>query len=353
MLMAIKMAIIGVGGMAGWHYNSVTGHIKGLEVVGGYDIRDEAKKRITNEWGLRCYNTPEELYADKSVELVLIATPNDVHKDYSIACLNAGKNVLCEKPVTLNAAELEEVMAVAKKTGKIFTVNQNRRWDKDYLSIRKIVDDNMIGGVYNIESRVQGSRRLWGWRAFKPNGGGLLLDWGVHLLDQIMDLIPEKVVSVQAHLRNLHLKEVDDCFTVLLRFANGCSANVSVTTNCYINLPRWHVSGKDGTAVILDWEQNGHIIKLADPNIQDWEDAVIYTHAGPTHTMLPRPKYTTKKKKLPTVKGSWLSLYKNIVAVMQGKAELIVTPEQALRVMKVIDAAFESDRTGKAVTTEI
>jgi len=352
-LMAIKMAIIGPGGMAGWHYSNVKAHVKGLEIIGGYDIREEAKKRMTGEWGIKSYDSPEELYADKSVELVLIATPNDIHKDYSIACLNAGKHVLCEKPVTLNAAELEEVMAVAKKSGKIFTVNQNRRWDKDYLSIRKIVNDNMIGKVYNIESRVQGSRRLWGWRAFKPNGGGLLLDWGVHLLDQILDLIPEKVVSVQAHLHNLHLEEVDDSFTVLLRFANGCSANVSVTTNCYINQPRWHVSGMDGTAVILDWEQNGHIIKLADPTITDWVDAVIYTHAGPTHTMLPRPKETTKKVKLPKIKGSWVEIYKNIVAVIKGKAELIVKPEQALRVMKVIDAAFESDRTGQAVTTGI
>jgi predicted dehydrogenase len=342
-----------VGGMAGWHYNNVKDHVKGLEIIGGYDIRKEAKARITDQWGLKSYETPEELYADKSVDLVLIATPNDVHKDYSIACLNAGKHVLCEKPVTLNAAELEEVMAVAKKTGKVFTVNQNRRWDKDYLSVRKIVNDNMLGKVYNIESRVQGSRRLYGWRAFKPNGGGLLLDWGVHLLDQILDLIPEKVTSVQAHIRKIHHEEVDDCFTVLLRFANGCTVNVSITTNCYINLPRWHVSGEDGTAVILDWEQNGHIITLADPTIQDWEDAVIYTHAGPTHTMLPRPKDTTKKLPLPAVKGDWVEIYRNIVAVLTKGAKLIVKPEQALRVMKVIDAAFESERTGAAVTAVI
>ncbi|MCL2190276.1 MAG: Gfo/Idh/MocA family oxidoreductase [Defluviitaleaceae bacterium] len=351
--MAIKMAIIGVGGMAGWHYDNVKGHVKGLEIVGGYDIREEAKKRMTADWGIKSYNSPEEIYADKSIDLVLIATPNDLHKSLSIACLEAGKHVLCEKPVTLNAKELEEVIAVAKKTGKIFTINQNRRWDKDYLTIRKILADKMLGDVYNIESRVQGSRRLFGWRAFKPNGGGLLLDWGVHLLDQILDVIPEKITSVQAHIHNVHHKEVDDAFTVLLRFENGCSVNVSITTNCYIDLPRWHVSGTDGTAVILDWEQNGHVITLADPSIQDWEDAVIYTHAGPTHTMLPRPKYTTKKEALPTVKGDWVDVYRNIVDVINGNAELIITPEQALRVMKVIDAAFESEKTGKAITEVI
>ncbi|MCL2203827.1 MAG: Gfo/Idh/MocA family oxidoreductase [Defluviitaleaceae bacterium] len=350
--MSIKMAIIGVGGMAGWHYENVS-RVKGLEVVGGYDIREEARVRVADEWGLRAYASPEALYADKAVDLVLIATPNDIHKDYAIACLEAGKHVLCEKPVTLNAPELQEILAVAKKTGKIFTVNQNRRWDKDYLTIRKILAKKTLGDVYHIESRVQGSRRLYGWRAFKPNGGGLLLDWGVHLLDQILDLIPEKVVSIAAHLHHVHHKEVDDCFTVLLRFENGCTVNVSITTNCYINLPRWHISGTEGTAVILDWERNGHIIKLADPSTQDWEDAVIYTHAGPTHTMLPRPKYTTKKLPLPAVKGDWVDIYRNIVAVIKGKEELIVKPEQSLRLMKLIDAAFESHRTGDAITVGI
>ncbi|MCL2365328.1 MAG: Gfo/Idh/MocA family oxidoreductase [Defluviitaleaceae bacterium] len=351
--MAIKMAIIGTGGMAGWHYQNVSGHVDGLEVIGGYDIREAANARTRDEWKKKVYASPEEIYADDSVDLVLIATPNDIHKDLSIACLKAGKHVICEKPVTLNAAELEEVMAVAKETGKIFTINQNRRWDKDYLTVRKIVGEKTLGEVYNIETRVQGSRRLFGWRAFKPNGGGLLLDWGVHLLDQILDLIPGKVTSVQAHIHNVHHKEVDDAFTVLLRFENGCSVNCSITTNCYIDLPRWHLSGTDGTAVILDWEQNGHIIKLADPSVQDWEDAVIYTHAGPTHTMLPRPKYTTQKLPLPTVTGDWVDLYRNLVDVINGKAELIVKPEQALRVMKVIDAAFVSSETGAAITTGI
>jgi len=351
--MALKMAIIGTGGMAGWHYNSVSGQVDGLEVAGGYDIREEANARTKNEWKLKVYESPEQIYSDKSIDLVLIATPNDIHKDYAIACLEAGKHVLCEKPVTLNAAELEEVMGVAKKSGKIFTVNQNRRWDKDYLTVRKIVTEKILGDVYTIESRVQGSRRLFGWRAFKPNGGGLLLDWGVHLLDQVLDLIPEKVTSVQAHLHNVHHKEVDDALTVLLRFENGCSVNVSITTNCYIDQPRWHLSGTEGTAVIQDWEQNGHIIKLADPSIQDWEDAVVYTHAGPTHTMLPRPKYTTQKLELPTVTGDWVDLYRNIVATINGKAELIVKPEQVLRVMKVIDAAFLSGETGTAVTAGI
>ena len=352
--MSFNMAIIGMGGMAGWHVNNIREHIPEIKIVGGYDVREEANTKARDEWGVKVYTSPEEIYADKDIDIVLIATPNDVHKDYSINCMEAGKHVICEKPVTMDAPELVEILAVAKKTGKLFSVHQNRRWDKDYLTIRKILADGMLKNPYNIESRVQGSRPLYGWRLFKQNGGGLLLDWGIHLLDQMLDLVPSKVTSVQAHLHYVYGNEVDDSFTVLLRFENGVSGMVSISTNCFVPLPRWHVSCVDGTAVVDDWELGGKIVKQADPDEKDWTVNLVYTAAGPTRIMLPRPKETTIETPLPEVTGThWTDYYKNIVDTLNGKAELMVTGEQALRVMKVIDAVFESGRTGVAVTTGI
>lgn len=351
--MAIKMAIIGMGHMAGWHVNTIRQHIPDITIVGGYDIVEEAKNTARNKWLVKVYDSPQAIYDDPGVDLVLIATPNDTHKDYAIACLRAGKHVICEKPVTMDAAELEEVMAVAAQTDRLFSIHQNRRWDKDYLTIRKILEDGLLHNPYTIESRVQGSRPLYGWRAFAPNGGGLLLDWGVHLLDQMLDLVPYPVVSVQAHLHSLITTQVDDVFHVLLRFENGCTALINISTNCYIPLPRWHVSCENGTAVIDNWELTGRIVQLADPTVRDFEDAIVYTHAGPTRTMLPRPASTTKQTPLPTVTGHWSDYYRNIVDVLQNGAQPIVTPAQALRVMKVIDACFYSDRTGEAVAVEI
>ena len=352
--MDLKMAIIGMGGMSGWHYANIKKHIKGLTVIGGYDIIPETCKKREKEWGIKIYETPEALYADPTVDLVLIATPNDSHKDYAVACLNAGKNVICEKPVTLSVAELEEIIAAAEKSGKLFSVHQNRRWDKDYMIVKKILADKLLNNPYTIESRVQGSLRLYGWRAFWPNGGGILLDWGVHLLDQILDLIPDEVVSVYGYTHTLPGGEVDDCFTSTLRFANGCACVVDVSTNSYIVHPRWHISCEDGTAVVQTWECDGKIVKQADANEANWTDHVVYTAAGPTKIMLPRPSETTIEAPLPDPgKEDWTSYYKNIVAVLNGKEELIVTPQQALRVMKVIEAIFQSDRTGEAVTARI
>ena len=352
--MSFNMAIIGMGGMAGWHFDNIKEYIPEIKIIGGYDVRKEANTRAEDVWGIKVYASAEEIYADKNVDIVLIATPNDVHKDYCISCLSAGKHVICEKPVTMNTQELEEVLAVAKKTGKLFSVHHNRRWDKDYLTIRKILADGMLTNPHNIESRVQGSRPLYGWRSFKQNGGGLLLDWGVHLLDQLLDLILEKVVSVQGHLHYVGKDEVDDDFTVLLRFQNGCTGMVSISTKCFVPLPRWHMDCEDGSAVIEDWELKGKIVKQADPNERDWTENIVYTAAGPTRIMLPRPTETTIVEALPEIIGThWTDYYKNIVDTLNGKAELRVTGEQVLRVMKVIDAVFESDKTGAAITEVI
>lgn len=352
--MAYKMAIIGYGGMAGWHNQSIKKDVPEFEVVGAYDIRDEAKEKI-KEKGLRLYQSPEEIYNDKEIDLVLVATPNDSHKPYVISALQAGKNVICEKPVTLSASMLEEMMQAAKDAGKLFTVHQNRRWDRDYLIVKKILKDGILNKPYIIESRVQGSRQaLHGWRGYKVNGGGMVYDWGIHLLDQMLDLIPEKVVSVSAHLHNVFAPEVDDNFITTIRFENGLTYLVNIAMNCFILQPRWHISCEDGTAVIANWECEGKIVKLADESELGWGEEIVYTAAGPTRSMAPRPKQTTVELELPKPdSGEWNMLYKNIAGTLDGKEELIVKPEQALRVMKVIDAIFEADRTGAMVKCNI
>ena len=348
-----RLAIIGYGGMAGWHHQNIKEKIPAIEVVGAYDVREEANEKA-RENGLKVYSSLAELLGDKRIDLVTIATPNDFHRGLSIDCLRAGKNVVCEKPVTLNAKELEDIMAVAKETGKLFSIHQNRRWDRDFLIVKKAIDEGMIGTPYFLESRVQGSRgAMHGWRGHKQNGGGMLLDWGVHLIDQAMQLFPEKVVSVNAHLFSLYGSEVDDNIKLLLRFESGVSMLLEMATNCFILQPRWHVSGTGGTMVVEDWSCKGKIVRLRAEGEMTWEDDIVYTEAGPTRTMAPRPKHTTEEEPLPEVKADWTEFYQNIVDVLDKGAELIVKPEQALRVMKVIDALFASQEAGAGLKVNI
>ena len=356
----LNLAIIGMGYMAGRHFENIIELKKGITIIGGYDIREESQVKAA-KWGIKNYASPEDIYNDKTIDIVLIATPNDTHKEYSINSLKSGKHVICEKPAAMNAAELEEILATAKETQKCFFVHQNRRWDTDYLTIRKILATGLLRNPYSIESRVQGSRPLYGWRAFKQNGGGLLLDWGVHILDQILDLIPQKIVSVSGHLHHLNNKEVDNAFTAFLRFEDGCSVIVNITTNCFDPLPRWHLSCQDGTAVIEDWEVNGRIVKQTEStDISSFNDEhkfienIVYTAAGPTRTMLPRPKETTQVLPLPkTSENSWDFFYQNVLDVIEDKAKPFITGHQATRVMKVIDAIFESDSSNTTIAVKI
>lgn len=342
----IRSAIIGYGGMGGWHHDSIKEKVTGLEVVGAYDIRPEALEKAASK-GLRTYATPEELLADGEIDLVTVATPNNFHKDLVIRCLESGKHVVCEKPVAMNAAELTEMIAASERTGRLFSIHQNRRWDRDYAIIKKLVQDNTLGKPYFIESRVQGSGGgMHGWRGHKINGGGMLYDWGVHLLDQLLDMIDSKVVSVTAHMVSRFSDEIDDNTKVLLRFENGVSALCEMATNCFQPLPRWHVSFENGTAVVKGWSAEGEIVQLAEGGKMEWTDEIVYTEAGPTRTMAPRPVNTTKHSPLPEVHTDWSDYYHNIVAVLEGRAELIVKPAQALRVMQVIDLAFESQKQG-------
>lgn len=352
--MKYNLAIIGYGGMGSWHHGCIREKISELNVKGAYDIRPEIQQKIIQN-GLNAYQNIEELLNDSSIDIVTIAVPNNFHKDYAVACLTAGKNVVCEKPVTMNAAELEEIIAISKQTGKLFTVHQNRRWDKDYQIVKNILGSGAIGTPYFIETRVQGSRgAMFGWRGYRENGGGMLLDWGVHLLDQLLDLIPSKVISISAHLESVFSNEVDDNVKLFLRFENGVSALMEFSTNCFINHPRWHVSCTEGTAVIENWECDGRMVKLAENAEQmAWEDDIIYTAAGPTRTMAPRPSHTTQMMELPNVNPDWAEYYQNVVGVLNGQQELIVKPEQCLRVMKLIDLVFSSGKSGGIVSCHI
>ena len=351
--MGYKMAIIGFGGMGGWHHENVTKHIPDITVKGVFDIRQEARDNAVKK-GLYAYATAEELYADKELDLVLVSTPNDTHAPYAIACMEAGKNVISEKPVTLSVELLDSILAVSEKTGKFFTVHQNRRWDRDFLTVKKILADELLHKPYTIESRVQGSRRaLHGWRGYKQNGGGMVLDWGVHLMDQMLNMMPGKVVGVAANLHQVFAPEVDDDFTAMFRFDNGLTYIVNIAMNCFIQQPRWHVSCEDGTAVVTNWECEGKLVKLADQTEVDWSEDIIYTAAGPTRSMAPRPKETTMELDLPKVTGEWADYYHNIAKVLGGEAEPIVTKPQIRRLMQLIEAVFAANERKSELVCEI
>lgn len=345
-----RLGIIGYGGMGGWHANNA---LKSdvVELAGIYDIKPE-RCTLAEQNGIHAYASMDALLNDTSVDLVTVAIPNDVHKDVVIKCLMAGKNVICEKPVALSSAEFAEMVDAAKQSGKIFTVHQNRRWDVDFLAMKQLHDSGEIGEVFNIESRIHGSRGIPSdWRGEKEYGGGMLLDWGVHLIDQILQIYTQKITKLYCRFEHTTNFEVDDGFKLELMFEDGAQAYVEVGTYNFIALPRFYMQAKNGSALITDWQKKCQVVKC-----KAWHESdvlPVQTAAGLTKTMAPRDEITTDTYEIERPHSDVHDFYRNVCAAIEGREEQLVKHDEVMRVMKVMEAAFESVEKDAVLTCEI
>ncbi len=345
-----KFAVVGYGGMGSWHVNHA---LKSdvLELAGIYDI-DEAKKEKARANGIYAYSTLDELINDESVELVTVAIPNDVHLDTVTRLLRGGKNVVCEKPVALCSADLEQMIKAASESGKLFTVHQNRRWDVDYLAMQQLKNSGEIGKPIRIESRIHGSRGIPSdWRCHAQYGGGMMLDWGVHLIDQLMLIYKdEKIDTINCITTNITTDEVDDGFYLTITFESGAVAFVEVGTFNFIALPRFYMKAEKGSALIVDWREKTKVAKC-----KYWHEndvLPVQTAAGLTKTMAPRDSVTLDEYELEIPKSDVHDFYRNVVKAIDGEETQIVTHDQVRLVLKIMEQAFKSAKLGQTIKFE-
>ena len=348
------LGIIGYGGMAGNHRKQLEKKNVRVRLKGIFDI-DESRRAAAVEQGYIAYESTDALLADEEIDIVLVATPNDSHKELALRVLDAGKHLLCEKPVTMTSGELIEIMERAKEKGLIFTIDQNRRVNRDFITMCRAIEDGLVGKPYVIESRVEGSRGMPdGWRTSKAQGGGMLFDWGVHLIDQIMYFCKEKVTEIYCKMFSINYPEVDDNFRLTMTFEGGLVAHIEVSTNNFIKHPRFLVYGTEGTMMVHEWDGTGKVIKpLSKDNT--WSVEIAQNKVGPSKTMAPRDPSTIEEIELFEPQGIEDNLdptYRQLVDAIEG-APLKILPEQALRVVRVMEAAFKSAETGSAIKTEI
>lgn len=344
-----NLAVVGYGGMGDWHC-SFAQKSDVVKLKGIYDIKQE-RIDLAQSRNISVYDSFEDVLMDQEIDLVTIAVPNDQHKNLAIECMNHGKHVIVEKPVTLSSTDLQAMIDAANKNNVVFSVHQNRRWDEDFLSVKEVFTSGILGRVIDIESRVHGSNGIPGdWRKEKKYGGGMMLDWGVHLIDQMLMMVPGRIKTIYCLLNHVTNNEVDDGFKLLLLFENGVRAHIEVGTNNYISLPRWYVNGTEGTMQIDDWAMNGRITK----RILEYDKDIVpvRTAAGLTKTMAPRSNSTIQTTDIPKNVADVHDYYRNFANAIDKKEMQIVTHEQMLRVMKVMEAAFESDRLKQPVDFE-
>ena len=180
----------------------------------------------------------------------------------------------------------------------------------------------------------------------------MLLDWGVHLIDQILQMVAgKKLAKIYCRFDHITNYEVDDGFKLDMYFEDGPVARVEVGTSNFISLPRYYMAGTNGSAIVRGWGMDCEVVCC-----KNWEDkdvVPVVTAAGLTKTMAPRSKETQTEYTLPSVKLDVHDFYRNICLTIDKKAEQIVTHAQQVRLMKVMEACFESDRLGLPVDFEI
>lgn len=351
-----KAAVIGYGGMGQWH----VAHMEGLSYFGSvapksdtvrcagiFDI-DPAKCDLARLYGINVYASLEELLADPEVEIAVIAVPNDVHEELTVKCLEAGKNVICEKPVTTSLESLDRMIDAADRTGKVFCVHQNRRWDDYFVTVKALCESGDLGDIISMETRVHGSNGVPGdWRKHKAQGGGMLYDWGVHLIDQALWMNGYDVDRVFCTFDYLTGVEVDDGCFVDIFLKSGKRCRIEVNTYNFIPLPLMYVRGTEGTAIVNGWASDVHVSRCLQWSDHDIKP--VKTASGLSKTMAPRSSRTMKEYDIKKADVDVHDFYRNFCDTVDKKASLVITHEQMRVVMKVIEAAFKSAETGEAV----
>lgn len=348
--MSMKLGIIGFGGMGKFH--SKQAPKAGVTVVGAADIREERVQEAIDA-GIKGYHSADELLADPEINTVILTVPNHLHKEMAIKAAKAGKNVITEKPAALNVAELDEMTKACEEAGVCFTTHQNRRWDRDMLTVKKAYETGMLGKVFTIESKLHsGNGYMHEWHLYKKYGGGMIYDWGVHLIDQILFMMPDaKIKSVYADIKNVLHEEVDDYFKIILKMDNGVTAHIELSTYILKYQPRWLAAGDKGTMIVEDFGCNGSIYRTGKL-LEKLPPQITETEAGPTRQFAPVPPGGIVTEPLPEIQTDWVDFYRNVSDVLNGKAESKIKISEVRRVLSVMEAAWKSSETGEAILFE-
>lgn len=353
----VRIAIIGHGFM-GHEHETMLCDFPGIKLVGISDI-DPAQLEDVKE-GIKRYSSNEELFADPEVDVVLIVANNNQHKKLVIQAAEAGKDIICEKPIALSLEELDEMEAAVKKAGVKFTVHQQRRYDLDYNTAKAVYESGKLGKIYSMKSTLYGfNGNMHDWHIIPEEGGGMLYDWGVHLLDQFCFMYKgAKLKSVYADIRNVINENVDDYFQVMMKFDNGITATLELGTYMLSDKTHekwferhWFIAGNEGTAYVDGFFPEGKICHTTQL-LTNVGGKRTMTAAGPTRSFGPAPEGRIVTEELPKVETSHRDFFENYIKAYHGEEEFLVKIDEVRRVLKLMDAIRESGRTGKSIDFE-
>ena len=350
----VGVGIVGYGpfGGMGYSHGLAISATAGLELTAVVDPSVERRKAAEADFpGLASYASVDELVGDADVDLAIVATPPSAHFELTRRLLREGKHVACEKPLCLTADEADELIAVATAGERMLTVHQNRRWDPDFLAVRRAVDAGLLGEVFNVETFVGGFEHpCRAWHSDVEVSGGAVYDWGSHHVDWILQLLggelPSRVTTF-GHKRVWHDVTNLDQLRLHLSWADGREAEFFQSDVAAVRRPKFYVQGTAGTLA-------GHYRPLTFERLEPGRGYVADTahHAeAPAELVLARYEsgYGLTESRLPVAAAPPLAFHRNLADHLLLGEPLAVTAASVRTVVAVLEASQRSSDEGGRV----
>jgi len=338
----IKVGVIGYGGA----FNMGRGHLNEMKKAGMTPFAvceiDPARLEVAQADfpGIETYDSLSKMLKQSDVDLIVHITPHNLHYKLAAQCVKAGKHVVTEKPFVVTTSEADKLIALAEQHNVMVSTYHNRHWDGWILkAVEQIIDKQAIGDVFRAEIHWGGHSmpKDW-WRTSRSISGGVMYDWGVHLLEYTLQIMRAPIVEVSGFAVEGYWKSKapkkfkwrgdmnEDEASAIVRLEDGSMINLSVSHLDTSGRPPIQFHGTKGSYTIHMWgDQEGFIIKK------------------------PNAKGQIVEKKGKHAKGRQHLFYQNIADHLTGQADLVITPQWARRPIHILDLAARSARQNKTL----
>jgi scyllo-inositol 2-dehydrogenase (NADP+) len=367
----IRVGVVGFGLAGRVFHAGVINAVEGLELAA---IVQRAGSSARETYPNVCiHRSVDELLRDKTVRLVVIATPNESHFPIARHCLLADRDVVIEKPFALNSAEAAELIQLARTCGRLLSVYHNRRWDGDFRTVRALLSSGRLGRLVMYEShydRYRPQPRLDAWRDDGSPGGGILFDLGSHLIDQALILFGLPYAIWAEVRKERQGARIDDAFDLRLQYrgvnnaargetssqaplsrADDSGPVVWLRATCVARDPgpRFALNGTRATFRKFGMDPQEDRMRAGDLfQSTPWGEDPEELWGVLTEDMDGRPL----SNRIPTEPGDYRGYYANIRDALLGVDRLEVKPIEAWRTMRILEAALESSKEGRVVNCD-
>lgn len=346
----IRVGVVGFGLAGRIFHTAVISAVPGLHLAAIVKPTGEQAKEAYPH--VPCYRSLDEMLDDKSIHLIVVATPSHKHYQMAEECLSDGRNVVIDKPFTLTSAEAAALIRLARERKLLLSAYQNRRWDGDFLTIRKILSTGTLGRLVAYEShfdRFRPEPRLDVWRESGGPGSGTLFDLGTHLIDQAANLFgnPSRITA-SVRIDRDHAAS-DDAFDITLAYEGDHNLIVKLGASSIARIP--------GARFTLHGMRGSYVKFGLDPQEQQLKDGVSFT--APGFGVDPESEWGTLQimedipRRIPTENGDYRGYYANIRDTLLGKAQLAVTPEEAWCTARLVELARQSSKEQRTLHVDL